>query len=123
MKTKEELESTIVRLEEAIEANNTDTRCFEADLKIAKNRLENINKPELTQKQFDLIEEAIEEGVGNFAFDDTENYDKEFGIDYDGRVTLEHFDLNCSQELVEKIVEEIFKLFVETECPEEEISE
>ena len=123
MKTKEELESTIVRLEEAIEANNTDTRCFEADLKIAKNRLENINKPELTQKQFDLIEEAIEEGVGNFAFDDTENYDKEFGIDYDGRVTLEHFDLNCSQELVEKIVEEVFKLFVETECPEEEISE
>ena len=120
---KEELEATIVRLEEAIEANNTDTRCFEADLKIAKNRLENINKPELTQKQFDLIEEAIEEGVGNFAFDDTENYDKEFGIDYDGRVTLEHFDLNCSQELVEKIVEEVFKLFVETECPEEEISE
>ena len=123
MKTKEELESTIVRLEEAIEANNTDMRCFEADLKIAKNRLENINKPELTQKQFDLIEEAIEEGVGNFAFDDTENFDKEFGIDYDGRVTLEHFDLNCSQALVEKIVEEVFKLFVETECPEEEISE
>ena len=118
-----ELESTIVRLEEAIEANNTDTRCFEADLKIAKNRLENINKPELTPLQFDKIEEAIEEGVGNFAFDDTENFDKEFGIDYDGRVTLEHFDLNCSQELVEKIVEEVFRLFVETECPEEEISE
>ena len=120
---KEELEATIVRLEEAIEANNTDMRCFEADLKIAKNRLENINKPELTPLQFDKIEEAIEEGVGNFAFDDTENFDKEFGIDYDGRVTLEHFDLNCSQELVEKIVEEVFKLFVKTECPEEEISE
>ena len=123
MKTKEVLEATIVRLEEAIEANNTDTRCFEADLKIAKNRLENINKPELTQKQFDKIEEAIQDGVGNFAFDDTENFDKEFGIDYDGRVTLEHFDLNCSQALVEKIAEEVFKLFAETECPEEEISE
>ena len=120
---KEELEATIVRLEEAIEANNTDTRCFEADLKIAKNRLENINKPELTQKQFDKIEEAIQDGVGNFAFDDTDKFDKEFGIDYDGRVTLEYFDLNCSQELVEKIVEEVFRLFVETECPEEEISE
>ena len=123
MKTKEVLEATIVRLEEAIEANNTDTRCFEADLKIAKNRLENINKPELTEKQFDKIQEAIEDGVGNFSFDDTDNYDKEFGIDYDGRVTLDHFDLNCSQALVEKIVEEVFKLFVETECPEEEISE
>ena len=123
MKTKNELEATIVRLEEAIEANNTDMRCFEADLKIAKNRLENINKPELTPLQFDKIEEAIEEGVGNFAFDDTENFDKEFGIDYDGRVTLEHFDLNCSHALVEKIVEEVYKLFTEAECPEEEISE
>ena len=54
---------------------------------------------------------------------DTDNFDTEFGIDYNGRVTLEHFDLNCSQELVEKIAEEVFKLFVETECPEEEISE
>jgi len=123
MKTKNELEATIVRLEEAIEANNTDTRCFEADLKIAKNRLENINKPELTPLQFDKIQEAVEDGVGNFAFDDTENFDKEFGIDYDGRVTLEHFDLNCSHALVEKIVEEVYKLFTEAECPEEEISE
>ena len=117
---KEELEATIVRLEEAIEANNTDTRCFEADLKIAKNRLENINKPELTPSQFDLIQEAVEEGVGRFAFNDTDNYDTEFGIDYNGRVTLDHFDINCSQELVEKIVEEVFKLFKEAECPTEE---
>ena len=60
MKSKNELESTIVRLEEAIAANNTDTRCFEADLKIAKRKLEDINKPELTPLQFDLIQEAIE---------------------------------------------------------------
>jgi hypothetical protein len=116
---KEELEATIIRLEEAIEANNTDTKCFEADLKIAKNRLENINKPELTPLQFDKIQEAIEDGIGNFSFDDTDKFDKEFGIDYDGRVTLDHFDLNCSQELVEKIVEEVYKLFTEAVCPEE----
>ena len=120
MKTKEELESTIVRLEEAIETNNTDIRCFEADLKIAKNRLENINKPELTPLQFDKIQEAVEEGVGNFSFDDQDNYDKEFAMEYDGKVYLDSIDLTCTHELVEKIVKEVYKLFTEAECPTEE---
>ena len=123
MKRKNELESTIVRLEEAIEANNTDTRCFEADLKIAKRKLEDINKPELTPLQFDLIQEAVEEGVGNFSFDESDNYDKEFGLEYEGKVYLESIDLTCTHELVEMITEQVHKLFTEAECPEEEISE
>ena len=123
MKSKHELESTIVRLEEAIEANNTDTRCFEADLKIAKRKLEDINKPELTPLQFDLINEAIERGVDDFDFSDTENFDIEYGIEYDGRVHCESHDLNETQELIEKIAERVHKLFSEAEYPEEEISE
>ena len=123
MKRKNELESTIVRLEEAIEANNTDTRCFEADLKIAKRKLEDINKPELTPLQFDLIQEAVEEGVGSFSFDESDNYDKEFGLEYEGKVYLESIDLTCTHELVEMITEQVHKLFTEAECPEEEISE
>jgi hypothetical protein len=118
-----ELESTIVRLEEAIEANNTDTRCFEADLKIAKRKLEDINKPELTPLQFDLINEAIERGVDDFDFSDTGNFDIEYGIEYDGKVHCESHDLNETQELIEKIVEQVHRLFSEAECPEEEISE
>ena len=117
-----ELESTIVRLEEAIEANNTDTRCFEADLKIAKRKLEDINKPELTPLQFDLINEAIERGVDDFDFSDTGNFDIEYGIEYDGKVHCESHDLNETQELIEKIVEQVHRLFSEAECPEEEIS-
>ena len=123
MKRKNELESTIVRLEEAIEANNTDTRCFEADLKIAKRKLEDINKPELTPLQFDLIQEAVEEGVGSFSFDESDNYDKEFGLEYEGKVYLESIDLTCTHELVEMITEQVHRLFTEAECPEEEISE
>ena len=123
MKSKNELESTIVRLEEAIEANNTDTRCFEADLKIAQKRLEDINKPELTPLQFDLIQDAIERGVDSFDFSDTSNFDIEFGIEYDGKVHCEGHELSDSYELTEKITEQVHKLFSEAECPEEEISE
>jgi len=118
-----ELESTIVRLEEAIEANNTDTRCFEADLKIAQKKLEDINKPELTPLQFDLINEAIERGVDDFDFSDTGNFDIEYGIEYDGKVHCESHDFNETHELIEKIAEQVHRLFSEAECPEEEISE
>ena len=119
MKSKHELESTIVRLEEAIEANNTDTRCFEADLKIAQKKLEDINKPELTPLQFDLIQEAIERGVEEYDFDDTDNFDIEFGIEYDGRVHCENHELSDSGDLCAIITEQVHKLFTEAECPEE----
>ena len=123
MTKKEELEKAVLMLEEQVATNKSMSETYQKDLELAQKQLADINKPEITPKQFDLIEEAVEEGVGRFAFDDTDNFDKEFGIDYDGRVTLDHFDLNCSQELVEKIVEEVVKLFTEAECPEEEISE
>ena len=115
-----ELESTIVRLEEAIEANNTDTRCFEADLKIAKRKLEDINKPELTPLQFDLIQEAIERGVDEYDFSDTDNFDIEYGIEYDGKVHCESHEISSTYELIEKITEEVHKLFTEAECLEED---
>ena len=114
-----DLELKISGLEKAIEEHKADASRYEDELKQTTKKLEDINKPELTPAQFDLIQEAVEEGVGNFSFDDQDNFDKEFGIDYDGRVTLEHFDLNCGQELVEKIIEEVFKLFKEAECPTE----
>ena len=120
MTKREELEKAVLMLEEQVATNKSMSETYQKDLELAQKQLADINKPEITPKQFDLIEEAVEEGVGRFAFDDTDNFDKEFGIDYDGRVTLEHFDINCSQELVEKIVEEVFKLFTEAECPEDD---
>ena len=69
------------------------------------------------------VQEAVEEGVGNFSFDEVDNYDKEFGMEYDGKVHLESIDLTCSYELVEKIVEQVHKLFTEAECPEDDDSQ
>ena len=120
MNRKNQLELTISKLEEAIEANNTDVKCFEADLKIAKKKLEDINKPELTPIQFDLIQEAIERGVNDFDFSDTGNFDIEFGIEYDGKVHCEGHELSSTYELVEMITEQVHKLFTEAECPTEE---
>ena len=65
--------------------------------------------------QFDNLYEAVESGVSGYDFSDSDNFDKEFGIDYDGRVTLESFDINNSQDLVQMIVDKVNKLFVEVE--------
>ena len=115
-----DLELKISGLEKAIEEHKADTSRYEDELKTTTKKLEDINKPELTPLYFDKIQEAIEEGVGNFSFDDDGNYEKEFGMEYDGKVYLESIDLTCSHELVEKIVEEVYKLFTEAECPEED---
>ena len=115
MKTKEELEQSVVMLEEALQSGLTQSKVAQADLTIAKQQLADINKPELTGSQLDDIQEAVENAVGEFDFDDADNYDKEFELDYDGRVQLSNLDFTNAQELIEAIVEKIQKLFVEIE--------
>ena len=115
-----DLELKISGLEKVIKEQQESADQYKVELSDTKKKLEDINKPELTPLQFDKIQEAIEEGVGNFSFDEQDNYDKEFGMEYDGKVYLESLDLTCSHELVESIVKEVYKLFTEAECPTEE---
>ena len=115
-----DLELKISGLEKVIQEKTADASRFQDELKATQKQLEDINKPEITPLQFDLIQEAIERGVDEFDFDDEENYDKEFGINYDGKVHLESLDLTCTYELVEMITSRVHKLFTEAECPEED---
>ena len=115
-----DLELKISGLEKVIQEKTADASRFQDELKATQKKLEDINKPEITPLQFDLIQEAIERGVDEFNFDDEENYDKEFGINYDGKVHLESLDLTCTYELVEMITSRVHKLFTEAECPEED---
>jgi len=121
MKTKEELEVNLAALKLLEAETGIKHENFKQQVQDTEKKLENINKPELTPLYFDKIQEAIEEGVGNFGFDENDNYEKEFGMEYDGKVYLESIDLTCSHELVEKIVEQVHKLFTEAECPDEDI--
>jgi len=109
----EELEKAVLMLEEQVEQNKTMSAEHLADLAQAKKELADVNKPELTPLQFDNLYEAIESGIGNYDFSDSDNFDKEFGIDYDGKVTLERFDINNSQELAEAICEKVNILFTD----------
>jgi len=115
MKTKQELEQSVVMLEEALRSGLTQSKVAQADLTVAKQQLADINKPVLTPLQLDNIQEAIEKAVGNFDFDDAENYQTEFELDYDAKVTISSFEFQNAQELIEAVVEKVHKLFVEAE--------
>ena len=117
--TKEELEVNIAALELLVSEAADKSTDFKAQLEKAKQDLADINKPELTSSQMDDVYEAIERGVMAFDFSDSDNYDKEFGIDYDGRVYFESLELCNSEALVEEIVQRVQKLFVETIDDEE----
>ena len=111
----EELEKAVLMLEERVETNKTMNKGYEADLVKAKKDLADINKPVLTAAQLDLVWMAIESGVNGYDFSDTDNFDKEFSLDYDGRVQLDNLDLTESHELVEVIMAQVVKLFSEIE--------
>jgi len=113
MKTKNELEQAIVMHEEALESSRHTVIVDTQDLELAKKELASFNKPELTGSQLDDINEAVEKAVGNFDFDDSENYHTEFELDYDAKVTISSFEFQSAQELTEAIVEKVHALFIE----------
>ena len=108
-----DLKTKIEGLKKAIAEHKDFAGTYEGDLARAEQELADINKPELTSLQFDNLYEAVESGVSGYDFSDSDNFDYEFGIDYDNRVQLENFDLSNSTDLVEAIVEEVSKLFAE----------
>jgi len=113
--SKIDLETKIEGLKKAIAEHKDFAGTYESNLAKAEQELKDIDKPELTPSQLDDIHEAVETGVGEFDFSDTNNFDTEFELDYDNKVTLSNLDLSNSQDLVEMIVEEVSKLFVEAE--------
>ena len=116
-----DLELKIEGLKKAIAEHKDFAGNFESELTKSEQELKDIDKPELTPSQLDDIHEAIEAGVGEFDFSDSDNYNVEYGIDYDGKVHHESLELCNHSDLVEMIVKEVCKLFVEAECPEDEL--
>ena len=116
-----DLKLKIEGLEKAITEHKDFAGNFEDELKRTQQQLADVNKPELTPSQFDDITEAVEEALGDYDFNDTDNYEVEYGIDYDGRVNIESFAFDTSK-LEEAICNKLYKLFAEAECPEEDVT-
>ena len=118
---KEQLETNKAALELLLNETSDKRTDYEAQIAQIDKDLKDLGKIALPPMVFDDIYEAVERSVSEFDFSDTDNFDKEFGIDYDGRVHLENFDFTNTTDLIEMIVEEVSKLFTEMDCPEDEL--
>ena len=108
---KEMLEATVKGLEEKITS-------LQNDLSSKQKELDDVSKPELLQSQLDIIYDCVNDGISEFDFDDTDNYDFEPQLDYDGRVIIGNIDFNgidYVQEPIFKKIEEKFKIINDTE--------
>ena len=117
---KEQLETNLAALKLLQQETNEKLTDHKVQISLLEKQLEDLNKPELTPMQLDGVYGAIEDAINDFDFEDTDNYNIEYELDYDGRVNANSLEFQNSSELVEKIVENVTRLFKEAECPEEE---
>ena len=108
---KEELNKEIEKLKVSLEAHEEQVKDLNHDLAIAKQRLEDCDKPKLTQKQFAELHRVIETSVENFDFNQADNYNVEMCIDYDNKVDLSHIEFECHADLYEQIIHDVESLF------------
>ena len=120
--TKTELQAKIEALQTALNTKTQEQNAYRGQIDTLKKQLADLNKPKLTPLQFDKLRDAIETGVGQFDFDDTDNYSYDFHIDYDNRIAIESFSFDNAYDLGQEIYNAIEELFAEAPAPEDEIS-
>ena len=119
----QELENKKAALELLQNETNDKLNDYKQQISILQKQIDDYNKPALTPAQIDAVHQAIEDAVEGYNFDDTENYEFEYGLDYDGKVYCETIGLQCAYDLTEKIVDSVMKLFKEADCPEDKEAE
>jgi len=108
---KEELNQEIGKLKASLEAHESQVKDLNHDLAIATQRLEDCDKPKLTQKQFSKLHAVIENSVENFDFNQVDNYNVEMGMEYDNKVYLDNIEFECHADLYEQIIRDVEDLF------------
>ena len=102
--TKEMLEATVKGLQDKIGQLNMDLKSKQKDL-------EDANKPVISSEVMNVVNDAINAAIENYNFDNSDQYEIDFSIDYDGRIQAETINLTDTYELMEAIVMKVEKQF------------
>jgi len=108
-----DLLTKIEGLEKAIKEHVDFADTYKTTLADTKQQLVDLHKPELTPQQIDAVERAIEQAVGEFDFTDTDNFEIDYSLDYDGRVQCESHEFINDSDLVSIILTRVCSLFKE----------
>ena len=100
---KEMLEATVKGLQDKIGQLNT-------DLKSKQQELEDVNKPEITALQMDVINDAVNAVLESYEFD-CGMFEYEFNLGYDNKLELSDLTFTDAYDLEEAIMRNITKQF------------
>ena len=109
--TKEQLELKEKELNAAITQFETDKAELINQLHETRTQLSDVNKPVISLEVRDQIREAISEGLRGFPFDNADNYDIDFELNYDNRIEVSNIEFNYTDDLEENICSEVEDLF------------
>ena len=101
--TKEMLEATVKGLQDKLGQLNT-------DLKSKQQELEDVNKPELTALQMDIINDAVDSTLSSYELD-CGMFDYEFEMDYENRIQLNNLSFTDTYDLAEAVIVNIERHF------------
>jgi hypothetical protein len=118
--TKNELEIKISTLQSLVTQKNEELIDYAAQIERLNDELKDLNKPKLTPMQLDELYQAIEQGIESFDFDDSDNFDVDFHIDYDNRIAIESMVFQNADELLRVVYDEARELFAEAKLPEDD---
>ena len=102
--SKELLEATVKGLQDKLEMLKT-------ELNVKTLELNNVNKPKLNQSTMDIIYDCVTEGIEEFDFSDSDNYEFEPEFDYDNRVVIGNLEMNNKDYIAEPIIKSIENKF------------
>ena len=111
--TKDELEIKISTLQNLVTQKNEELTDYAAQIQRLNDELKDLNKPKLTALQLDELYQAIERGIESFDFDDCDNYETDFHIDYDNRIAIESMSFHNADELLRVVYDEVSEIFAE----------
>ena len=121
---KEELNQEIGKLKASLEAHESQVKDLQHDLKTAEKRLADADKPKLTNKQFELIHEAVESGIRGYnGLNEEDRYDYEMSMEYDNKVYLSHIEFNDTDDLANEVYAKVEELFGIDESDDTDSSE
>ena len=113
--TKLELEVKLEALQKLLDEKANEQTTYRNQINDLEKQLADLNKPKLTDKQFDELRQAIETAIGNYDFDDTGCYSIDFGIDYDNRIHCESFSFDNADDVIHEVYEYVARLFAEAD--------
>ena len=108
--TKENLTQEITKLKGALEQHQEQVKDLQNDLNNANIKLEDLDKPKLTSRQFEDLHCAIEQGIDEFDFDNSDNYEVELSL-YDNTIEIENLNFNERSELTDMVIQRAESVF------------